>query len=367
MLGSRRLGSKANILKLSLFLVVLLISACQPDKPSQQLIQQQLFAFGTLIDISLLSNNPQQARQVINELSAEFDRLHSQWHPWKDGDLAQANRKFSSPSPFSTSPSIVSLIEQSQQLSQQSNGLFNPAIGQLIKLWQFDQLENESYKFHLPDPDAIQSLLQQKPGMMDIIVNQSNLSDHQIHSNNPSVALDFGAFAKGVAIEKMMHKLKTRNIDNALINAGGDLKVLGSKNGTPWRIGIKNPGHSQDPTTQPVIAAINLYSEESLFTSGDYERFFEFEGRHYHHIIDPRTGYPATGTRSVTVLTKDAGLADAASTALFIAGPEQWQEIANKMGIKHVMLIAADNRIYLSQAMAERVELLTQATTVIIK
>jgi thiamine biosynthesis lipoprotein len=104
-----------------------------------------------------------------------------------------------------------------------------------------------------------------------------------------------------------------------------------------------------------------------LFTSGDYERFFEFEGKHYHHILDPRTGYPARGTRSVTVLTEDAALADAASTALFIAGPELWPEIAQQMDIQHVMLIADDNKIYLTQAMAERIELFTDIEPVVVK
>jgi len=347
--------------------MVLFISACQPDKLSQELHQRQLFTFGTLVDISILSNDPQQARQAIDELSTEFDRLHALWHPWNDGALAQANRQFSSPVPITTSPSIISLIQQSQYLSRQSNGLFNPAIGKLIKLWQFDQLDNEAFQFHLPEADAIQSLLQQNPSMEDIIISHSSSSGEQIHSNNPSVALDFGAFAKGVAIENMIHQLKKRHIDNALINAGGDLKVLGSKNGTPWRIGIKNPEYAKNPNAKPVLAAINLRNEESLFTSGDYERFFEVEGQHYHHIIDPRSGYPARGTRSVTILTNDAALADAASTALFIAGPEQWSDIARKMGIDHVMLIAADKHIYLSPAMAERIEFLTAVKPVIIK
>jgi len=94
--------------------------------------------------------------------------------------------------------------------------------------------------------------------------------------------------------------------------------------------------------------------------------FFEFQGKHYHHIIDPRTGYPARGTLSVTVLSSDAALADAASTALFIAGPELWPEIARKMAVQYVMLISDDNKIYLSPAMAERIELFTDRQPVII-
>lgn len=349
-----------------LILVCFLLAACSSDKHSSQLYQQQLFTFGTLIDISIVSDDPQQVRRAIDRVSAEFDRLHTDWHPWKNGALGQANQHFSSLQPFSTSPSIVSLIQESRLLSQKSNGLFNPAIGQLIRLWQFDQIEDEHYPFKIPPAEDIQALLQQNPQMHDIVINSAD-GGTQIKSNNPSLSLDFGAFAKGVAIEHMLSILKEQNIHNALINAGGDLKVIGTKNGKPWRIGIKNPAHANDPAEQSIIAAIVLQDEEALFTSGDYERFFEFQGKQYHHIIDPRTGYPATGIRSVTVLTKDAALADAAATALFIAGTGQWPDIARKMDIEYVMVIASDKRMYLSPAMAERIELLTADRPVIVE
>lgn len=342
--------------------ITLFISACQFDEQhSEKRFQQQLFSFGTLIDITIMTADAEQARQAIDMISTEFDRLHTQWHPWKNGELGQANQNFPDHTYFPATASMIKLISDSKQLSEQSNSLFNPAIGQLIKLWQFDQLEDEQHQFKLPDAEKIQRLLKQAPQMQEI-----SISGTQIKSSNTSLALDFGAFAKGVAIEQMITILKEQQLSNALINAGGDLKVIGSKNGKPWRIGIKNPANAQNPSASPIIAAINLNHNEALFTSGSYERFFEFEGKHYHHIIDPRSGYPATGTQSVTVLSNDAALADAASTALFIAGPDLWPEIAKKMGIRYVMLMSDDNKIYLSPAMAERIELVTDIKPIII-
>ena len=361
MLGVR--GDVINSIFYVIVIAALIMAGCSSEEESLELHQQQLFTFGTLVDISLVTDDPEQAQLAIDMVSAEFDRLHTDWHPWQDGALGQVNKQLSSLEFFSTSPSVISLLQQSNLLSEKSAGLFNPAIGKLIKLWQFDQLENEQFQFTMPSAEAVQSLLQQKPQMQDIVINNDTT---QIKSNNPAVSLDFGAFAKGVAIERVIKILKANKIQNALINAGGDLKVIGTKNERPWRIGIKNPDQAQNPSAPAVIAAIKLHSDESLFTSGNYERFFEFQGKHYHHIIDPRTGYPGRGTRSVTVLTKDAGLADAASTALFIAGPEQWPEIARKMGIEYVMLISTDDRIYLSPAMAERIELLTDVEPEII-
>ncbi len=361
--GSNRLQYWKNK---SLFIGILfLLSACQSEQSQEKIHHQQLFSFGTLIDISILTNNPKKAQQAIDRISKEFDQLHTQWHPWKDGELGQLNHyllnNLSTDASIPISESLLYLIQQSQDLSEQSNGLFNPAIGQLVKLWQFDQLENEQHPFQLPNKDKIQHLVAQSPQMKHILLNHS-----QISSTHPKLSLDFGAFAKGVAIEKMMAILKDYSLSNAIINAGGDLKVIGSKKGKAWRIGIKNPAHRQNSTLNAVIAAINLQDNEALFTSGNYERFFEFNGKHYHHIIDPRTGYPARGTKSVTILANDAALADAASTALFIAGPELWSEVAKKMGLECVMLIAEDNRIYLSSAMAERIELLTDIKPIII-
>ncbi len=324
--------------------------------------QQQLFSFGTLIDINILSNDKHHAKQAIADISREFEQLHTRWHPWNYGALALLNQHFSQSANSQTTPDIIKLIQDSQLLSEQSNGLFNPAIGRLIQLWQFDQLEDEKHAFKLPDPQAIQQLVSVKPQMQNIQIHNNEVS-----ATKMEIALDFGAFAKGVAIEKAIKLLKKNSIKNALINAGGDLKVLGDKNGKPWRIGIKNPLKTQDSSTKAIIAAIELKNNEALFTSGSYERFFEFQGKHYHHIIDPRTGYPAQGTLSVTVLSEDAALADAASTALFIAGPELWSEIAKKMHIQYVMLMTDDNKIYLTPAMAERIELLTDIRPIIVE
>ena len=106
-----------------------------------------------------------------------------------------------------------------------------------------------------------------------------------------------------------------------------------------------------------MLGTISTSGDESIFTSGDYERHFVWEGRRYHHIIDPRTGYPARGSRSVTIIHPDAATADAAATALFIAGPSEWHTIARQMGIRYVMLVDDEDNIHMNPAMQERVEL----------
>ncbi len=144
-------------------------------------------------------------------------------------------------------------------------------------------------------------------------------------------------------------RLRELGIQNAIINAGGNLRAIGKHGDRPWRIGIRNP------RGEGVLASIETRGDESILTSGDYERFYEYQGKRYHHIIDPRSGYPVTGVISVTVIADDAATADAASTALFVAGPQRWREIAKKLGVTQVMLIDGQGRMVVTPAMAKRV------------
>ena len=176
-------------------------------------------------------------------------------------------------------------------------------------------------------------------------------------SRNPAVSLNFGAFAKGYAIALQIEGLKKLGIDNAVINAGGDLSVIGKHGERPWNIGIRHPRLDQ------ILASIEVKDGESVFTSGDYERSYRYQGRRYHHILDPDTGYPTKDAQSVTVLHNDAGLADAAATAIFVAGSEHWQTTAKNMGTRLVLLVDANGDIHLTAAMQARIKFLDKSPT----
>ena len=145
-------------------------------------------------------------------------------------------------------------------------------------------------------------------------------------------------------------------IHNAIINTGGDLSVSGTHGNRPWRIGIRHP------RKEAAIAWLEASDNESVFTSGDYERYYMHKGKRYHHILDPRTGYPAQGSSSVTVIHDNAAEADAAATALFVAGPQYWHSIALSMGIRYVMLIDTEGTIHMNPAMVERIHFINDAT-----
>jgi thiamine biosynthesis lipoprotein len=338
-----------TLLIIFLSCLALCLAAC--SRTQHELFSKQLFTFGTIVQITIISDKPANAEAALASIGHEFDRLNVLWNPWSNGELGQLNQHLSLQKPFAVSAELASLIKSSQQISLASQNLFNPAIGRLVKLWQFDQVENENHLFQLPDKAQINGLVKSSPDMSQISIDTNN----KVSSSNSDIILDFGAFAKGAALDKMTLILKQHGIEQALVNTGGDLKVLGRKHNVPWRIGIKNPLSG----TKAILAAVNLEPDEAIFTSGDYERFFDYDGQRYHHIIDPRTGYPANTIRSVTVLHKNAALADAAATALFIAGPHQWKQIARSMGVSAIMLLTSDNQLLMTPQMSVRIEVLT--------
>ena len=246
------------------------------------------------------------------------------------------------------------VIQLAKTLATNSNHLFNPAAGQLFSLWGFHQ-DNWFQSRPPPDKTALNEWLQSAPTMENITISNGVLK-----SSNQHVKLGFGGFAKGYAIDKAIEALKQKGIQNALINIGGDLRAIGAHGKRPWVIGIRHP--RQDG----MIASIALNNDESAFTSGDYERFFEYEGVRYPHIIDPHTGSPANQAISVTVLHQNASIADAAATALFVAGND-WPNIAASLDISHVMLIKPNGQIELSPTMAERITLLADKGKTLIR
>ncbi len=228
--------------------------------------------------------------------------------------------------------------------------------GNLIILLQAGDKEFHKYQdasMQPPDDDKIQDLIRKNPKMSDLTFNAKN----QLINTNPAVSLNFGAFAKGYAIQLAMKQLQKLDIHNAIINAGGDLSVIGQHGDRAWNVGIRHPRNDS------LLASIEVKNDESVFTSGDYERFFSYQSKRYHHILDPSTGYPTEDAQSVTVIHSDAGYADAAATALFVAGSKEWQAIAKKMNLRYVMLIAANGDIHLTPAMKKRLKFLNKQPT----
>lgn len=336
-------GACKVTLMLAFCLLLPLLAAC--NKPPAE-HHYSLFTFGTLVDITIYDSDRDTADAAFRQLQQDFDRFHQDWSPWTQGELAQLNTRLADSKTTSLQGELHELVTQSVDLYRLTEGLYNPAMGKLINLWQFHRYQEDGIA--PPDDALIQALLVSAPSMQDLQLEQGT-----IRSDNPDVLLNFGAYAKGYAIGLGLQTLKDMGIENAIINAGGDLGTIGSRRDRPWNIGIRHP--RQDS----ILASVELEENESVFTSGDYERVYFHDGKRYHHILDPNTGYPTAHAQSVTVIHPDPGYADAVVTALFVSGSRDWRRLASKAGLTLVMLVDENGEIHFTDAMKKRVKLIT--------
>lgn len=319
------------------------ITSCSQQQP---LYNSQSYVFGTLVDISIYGENEADAQAISSEIIRKFQDLHNRLHAWRPSKLKTLNHAFSQgKTPVSIDADIAAMITDATALSIKSNAAFNPSIGGLIQAWGF---QHDEFKPVEIDENKIKALVQANPNMADIVIK-----DGQVFSNNPSVQLDFGGYAKGYALDLAIAYLRKQGVKNALINIGGNIIALGKHGDKPWRVGI------QHPRKPSAIATLDLDSGWAIGTSGDYQRYFELNGKRYCHIINPATGYPVQGMQAVTVLIPpqlNAGvLSDVASKPIFIARPDTRAEAAKAMQVENFMVIESQDKIYVSPAMAKRI------------
>lgn len=325
---------------------VALLAACGRAADEQE-TRHRFTAMGTLVDVTVWGVEPTVADPAARDVEALFHALHREWDPWGDGALGRLNRALAAGEPAVADEDLAALLAEAAALTEASGGLFDPAIGALVRLWGFS---SDEHRPTAPPPAAeIAARLAGTAPLPELLGAGGTVS------GPPGAQIDLGGFLKGVAVDRAIALLRERGIEHAIVNAGGDLRAIGRRGERAWRIGIRAP---RDPS---IIAALEVRDDEAVFTSGDYERFFDHQGRHYHHILDPRTGYPTEGIASVTILHADAALADAAATALLVAGPDEWPAMARALGVAAVMVVLADGDVELTPAMEPRVWFTSEA------
>lgn len=331
------------IYKILLLCTALFLAACE-QKP--ELIQKHYYVFGTQVSVSLIADK-QLATEALQKIEQGFYQFHQDWHAWeKGGIIGKLNSAIKQEQSLQVPQSVAQFIIKSQTLAAESEHLFDPGIGHLINLWGF---HSENWQGPPPSEASKQQWLQTRPSIADLTLSKTG----EISSKNNQVWLDFGANAKGLALDFAVEELRKAGIEHAIVNIGGDMKAIGQKYQQPWKIGIQNPFDNDE-----IIASIELSSDESVVTSGNYQRFFHWQGKNYSHIINPNTAEPVEQLSAVTVIHTDATRADAAATALMIAGIKNWQRIAKQMNIHFALLIDERGQTHMTEKMRQRIQLI---------
>jgi len=281
---------------------------------------------GTLIEVTVVGPSD-KLQEAANAALDEIKRIEDLASFHKETELTEIN-KYAGLSPVKVKPELVFLIQRALEISKLTDGAFDPTIGALAKLWNF----SESDAPRLPGQNEINEALN-KIGWTKVQIFPDK---NEVFLPEKGMALDLGGIAKGYALNRAAQIIKSKGIKSALINAGGDISAYGGKApGVPWKIGI------QDPRDNSGIAAVVDIESGSVFTSGDYERFFEEAGKRYHHILDPKTGFPATGVESVTIVAPDGKSVEGLSAAVFVLGPKEGMRLVEKL--EHISCLIIDS------------------------
>ena len=329
--------------RLIIYILISLLMGCADNK----IHQSKDFIFGTLIDIKIHGESKIDAEKVANEIFFEFHRLHKLLHPWEKSFITDINIAISQNKSIPiNNDEIITILSNAQRLETQTQNLFNPSIGRLIKLWGFHS--NNYNQETIPNKEEIQKLVSSNPLMQSIKIKNGILK-----SNNKNVQIDLGGYAKGYALDQAKKILKQNNVKNALINIGGNILAFGRHGERDWVVGIQNP---RKPNA---LASIALKSGWTIGTSGDYQRYIMVNNQRYSHLINPKTGYPENKTQSASILippSKNSGiLSDVFSKPLFITSKENKANMAKILDIKYFLIIMNDDSILISKSLSEEI------------
>ncbi len=287
------------------------------DAPGGVTIRQQDH-MGTYVSITVAAPESPEVLAAVQAGFAEVERLEqllSEWRP--DSQVSLVNRR-AGEAAVAVDPELFEVARRAHRISRLSGGAFDVTFQALGGLWDFKAAQP-----HLPDPDEIARRVK----LVDYRQVVLDPEARTIFLKKKGMAMGLGGIAKGYVVDRVSAVLAQRGFPDHLVIAGGDLYAAGTRGDRKWRIGVRHPKH------RGIHATLEL-QDAGVATSGNYEKFFFLDGVRYHHLLDPKTGRPARGVSSVTVIAPSAAEADAWATALFVLGVEPGLAKAAEQGLE---------------------------------
>jgi thiamine biosynthesis lipoprotein len=336
------------MLSRSLFTAVhLTLMASMFAAASPRVHHRQYQVMGTEAVFTAWTADIDKADEAFAAAYAEIRRIEDLMTDWErpgqpPSDVVRINAAAGKPTPVPVSEETLQVIQASLDMSRRSDGAFDITYAAMRGLWKFD----EDLDKHIP-PAAEIERRRQLIDYRDVIVDAKKRT---VRLRRPGMRLGLGGIAKGYAVDRCAEVLRRHGLRDFMVQAGGDLFVAGQKGSAHWMVGVR------DPRAPRGIIAKMAIQDHAFSTAGDYERAFLIDGKRYHHIIDPKTGYPATASRGVTIFAPTAFLADALDDAVFILGPERGMALVDSYPGCSAMIVDAANKVWVSKSLEGHLE-----------
>jgi FAD:protein FMN transferase len=325
-------------------------AAVAADTANQpHLVAREHVSMGAPVQLSAYTTREADAVAAFDAAFAEFDRLDGLLSVWKEGSDVLRMNAAAGQRPVSVSSDTLDVLRQAIQAGDWTHGKFDITFGALADVWKFDHDQDN----RIPTPSEIAARLPLVDYRNVVIDEKARTAFIRRHG----ARVHLGGIGKGFAVDHVVAILRSRGFIDFMVQSGGDMYVAGHRGGRPWRLGIRDPRGPADRT----FATLDL-SDLTFSTSGDYERFFMQNGVRYHHLIDPDLGQPVKGTRSVTIVAKQATLADVLSTGVFISGPDAGMALIERLPDVEGVIVTDRNQVLVSSGLKSKLNIIAAPT-----
>jgi thiamine biosynthesis lipoprotein len=304
---------------------------------------------GAPVQLSAWTDDEAVAARAFTAAFAEFDRLDALLSVWKDGSDVELLNAAAGDRPVSVSVDTLTVLGHAIDVGDWTSGTFDITVGALSDIWKFDHDQDD----RIPTPSEIAA----RVPLVDYRQVEIDRRAGTAFIRRPGMRVHLGGIGKGYAVDRAVTILRRHGLRDFMVQSGGDLYVSGQREGRPWRLGIRDPRGAGD---RP-FATLDL-SDRTFSTSGDYERAFLQNGVRYHHILDPDSGQPARQSRSVTIVSTRAVVADALSTGVFVLGPDEGMALIERLPDVEGVIVSASNDVLVSSGLKDRLRVVTTPT-----
>lgn len=315
--------------RIVIMICVCLLCACQQKTALTKHNEQLLDAgFDTFIQLLAYTEDEEEYDaylKQVNETYTYYNKLFDRYHTYEGINNIKTINDQAGKAPVKVERDIIDLLLKTKQYSEISNQQYNVTFGAVLEVWHHYREQAVEKGIAAVPSEAELTQAATHTGWDKVEIDEQAQT---VYINDPKASVDLGSAAKGYATEKCAEILEKQGLKHAIINAGGNVRIIGDKpDEKTWSVGIQLPSAEMSAS----LATVKIDQNQSFVTSGDYQRAYEYEGRMYHHIIDPQTLMPAAHMRSLTVVTKDSGIADILSTTLFTLTYEEGAALLERL------------------------------------